>query len=75
MKAQRLQLAQALLKIASEVTAKDRTECAKKLNISKITICYYLGGQVTNNDKALLVLEYLKGRIIQRQKEIKSICK
>jgi hypothetical protein len=74
MKAQRTQIAQALVRIAPEITAKDRTECAKKLSISKITICYYLNGKVTNNDKALEVLEYLKKRVNQRQKEIHSIC-
>ena len=74
MKGQRVQIAQALLKIAPEVTAKDRTECAKKLNVSKVTICYYLGGQVTNNDKALCILEFLKCRIAQRQKAIQNIC-
>lgn len=75
MKAQRVQIAQALLRLAPEVTAKDRTECVKKLKISKVTVCYYLSGKVTNNDKALLVLEYLKSRVELRQKEIQSICK
>lgn len=74
MKGQRLQIAQALIRIAPEVTAKDRAECAKKINISKVTICYYLNGKVTNNDKALLVLEFLKNKIQSRQKEIKQLC-
>lgn len=74
MKGQRIQIAQALIRIAPEVTAKDRTECAKRLRLSKITICYYLGGKVTNNDKALQVLEFLKNRIQTRQEEISKLC-
>jgi hypothetical protein len=74
-KAQRVQIAQALLRIAADITAKDRTECAKKLNISKITICYYLGGKITNNDRALKVLEFFKSRIAARQQEIDNLCK
>lgn len=74
MKAQRIEIAQALVRLAPNVTAKDRTECVKKLGYSKVTICYYLAGKVTNNDKALQVLEYLKARIASRQKEIQSIC-
>lgn len=74
MKAQRVQLAQALVAISPNVTADDRSACAKKYNISKQTICYYLNGRVTNNDKALLVLEYLKKRIHNRQQEIEQIC-
>lgn len=74
MKAQRLQITQALLKIAPDVTSGDRTKCAKKLNISKQTICYYLNGRVTNNDKGLLILEYFKKCISDRQKEIQQLC-
>lgn len=75
MKAQRVQIAQALIRLAPEVTAKDRTECSKKLKLSKVTICYYLSGKVTNNDKALNVLEFLKERIETRQQEIQELCK
>lgn len=74
MKAQRLQLTQALLRIASEVTPLDRTLCAKELNISKITICYYLTGKVSNNDKALKILEFFIERIKIRQQEIQRLC-
>lgn len=74
MKGQRIQIAQALIRIAPEVTAKDRTDCAKRLCLSKITICYYLCGKVTNNDKALQVLEFLKNKIATRQEEIKKLC-
>ncbi len=72
MKGQRLQLAQALIRIAPEVTAKDRTECCKKLKVSKQTICYYLNGKVTNTDKGLQVLEFLKDKIQNRQQEINN---
>jgi predicted transcriptional regulator len=74
MKAQRLQLNQALLKIAPNVTAADKTECAKELNVSKQTICYYLTGRVTNNDRAIKVLEFFLQRIKNRQQEIKQLC-
>ena len=72
MQGQRIQIAQALLKIAHEVTAQDRRECAKALKISKVTICYYLNGKVTNNDKALRVLEFFKIQIAARQIEINA---
>jgi hypothetical protein len=75
MKSQRIQLIQAFIKIAPDVTAKDRTECAKKLKISKVTICYYLAGKVSNNDKAIQVLEFFKQRIENRQQEIQQLCK
>lgn len=75
MKAQRVQIAQEFIRIAPNITAKDRTECAKKLSISKITICYYLGGKITNNDRALEVLEFFKSRIEIRQQEIDNLCK
>ena len=75
MKAQRVQIAQAFFKIAQDITAKDRTECAKKLGISKITICYYLGGKITNNDRAIQVLEFFKACIEARQQEIDNLCK
>lgn len=75
MKAQRVQIAQEFIRIAPNITAKDRTECAKKLKISKITICYYLGGKITNNDRALEVLEFFKARIETRQQEIDNLCK
>lgn len=75
MKAQRLQLIQAFIKLAPDVTAKDRTDCAKKLKISKQIICYYLAGKVSNNDKALQILEFLKQRIESRQNEIENLCK
>jgi len=75
MNGQRIKIAQALIKIAPEVTAKDRTDCAKKLKLSKETICYYLGGKVSNNDKALKVLEFLKDRIKWREQEIQKLCK
>lgn len=75
MKAQRVQIAQEFIRIAPNITARDRTECAKKLNISKITICYYLGGKITNNDRALEVLEFFKARIENRQQEIDNLCK
>lgn len=74
MKAQRLQLAQALLKIAPNVTPGDRTKCAQQLNISKQTICYYLNGRVTNNDRGVRVLEFLIECINNRQKEIQQLC-
>jgi orotate phosphoribosyltransferase-like protein len=74
MKAQRLQIAQALLKIAPNVTANDRKECAQELNISKQTICYYLTGRVSNNDRALQILEFFIQRIDNRQKDIKQLC-
>lgn len=74
MKAQRLQITQALLKIAPNVTSNDRTKCAKELKISKQTICYYLNGRVTNNDKGLKILEYFIKRIDDRQKEIQQLC-
>lgn len=74
-KGQRIQIARALLEIAAEVTAKDRRDCAEALDVSKITICYYLKGKVTNNDKALRVLEYLQFKINKRQKEIEALCK
>jgi hypothetical protein len=74
MKAQRLQLAQALLKIAPNVTSTDRTKCSEQLNISKQTICYYLNGRVTNNDKGIQVLEFLIKCINNRQKEIQQLC-
>ncbi len=74
-KGQRIQIAQALIRIAPEVTAKDRAACVKKLHVSKVTVCYYLGGKVTNNDKALMVLEFLKDRIANRQQEIHQLCK
>lgn len=70
MKSQRTQIAQALLRIAKDVTADDRKECVKKLGLSKITICYYLNGRVTNNDRALRILEFFNGRIAERQSEI-----
>lgn len=76
LKGQRLQLAQALIRIAPDVTAADKKECVKKLKVCKVTICYYLNGKVTNNDKALKVLEFLTDRIAVREKEIKnSICR
>lgn len=75
MKAQRVQIAQAFIRMAPEVTAMDRTECAKKFKISKITICYYLAGKITNNDRALQVFEFLKNRIQLRQSEIDNLCK
>lgn len=75
MKAQQLQLAQALIKLKPDITAMDRTECAKKLGISKITICYYLNGKVPNSDRALKVMEFMKARIEARQKEIDVICR
>ena len=74
MKAQRLQIAQALLKIAPNVTSGDRKKCAQELKISKQTICYYLNGRVTNNDKGLQLLEYLSQRIDDRQNEIQQLC-
>lgn len=74
MKAQRLQIAQALLRLAPNVTAEDRTTVCKKFKVSKQTVCYYLNGKVTNNDKALLILEFLKERISNRQKEITQLC-
>jgi hypothetical protein len=74
MKAQRLQIAQALLKIAPNVTSGDRTKCAKEFNISKQTICYYLNGRVTNNDRGIQLLEYFLQCINDRQKEIKQLC-
>lgn len=74
MKAQRLQLAQALLKIAPNVTSGDRIKCAQQLNISKQTICYYLNGRVTNNDRGVRVLEFLTECINNRQKEIQQLC-
>lgn len=75
MKAQQVQIAQALIRIKPDVTAKDRTECAKKLGISKITICYYLAGKISNNDRALKVLEFMKARIELRQQEIDQLCR
>jgi len=75
MQAQRLQIAQALIRLAPDVTSRDKIECAKKLKISKVTIFYYLSGRVTNNDKALSVLEFLKNRIETRQQEILDLCK
>lgn len=74
MKAQRLQITQALLRIAPDVTANDRTAVCKKFKVSKQTVCYYLNGKVTNNDRALLILEFLKERINNRQTEIKQLC-
>lgn len=70
MKAQRTQIAQALIKIATDVTSLDRTDCAKELGLSKITICYYLNGRVSNNDRALQILEFFNKKIEIRQKEI-----
>jgi hypothetical protein len=74
-KAQRIQIAQALIRIAPEVTANDRHACIRKLKVSKVTLCYYLGGKVTNNDKALQVLEFLQNKINIRQQEIQQVCK
>lgn len=75
MKAQRVQLMQAFIKLAPDVTAKDRTDCAKKLKVSKQIICYYLAGKVSNNDKAIQILEFLKNRIETRQNEIEQLWK
>jgi hypothetical protein len=75
MKGQRLQIAQALLKLAPNITANDRSLCAKKLKISKVTICYYLKGKVSNNDKGLELIAFFKECIAARQKEIQELCK
>lgn len=74
MKTQRLVISQAMLRVAPNVTADDRNACAKKFKVSKQTICYYLNGKVTNNDKALVMLEFFKQRIHNRQLEIKQLC-
>lgn len=71
---QRIQLASALFKIKPNITANDRTACSLALGISKITICYYLAGKISNNDRALKVLEFLKARIEARQIEIDNVC-
>lgn len=75
MKAQQLQLAQALIKMKQDITPMDKKACAKELGISKVTICYYLNGKAPNNDRALKVLEFMKARIEARQKEIDNVCK
>lgn len=74
MKTQRLQLSQALLRIAPNVTAIDRSVCVEELGISKQTICNYLNGKVTNNDKAVKLLEFFLLRINNRQQEIQQLC-
>ncbi len=74
MKAQRIQLAQALIRLAPDVTPKDRKECAKKLKISKVTVCYYLAGKVGKSDVGIEMLEFFKSRIESRQQEIKTLC-
>lgn len=72
---QRKELTRALLRIAPDITAQDRTECAKKFKISKVTICYYLNGKVANNDRALAMIQFFTERIESRSKKIKELCR
>lgn len=75
MKEQRTLIAQALLRLAPNVTAQDRTNCAKKLKISKVSICYYLNGKVTNNEKGLKMVEFFKNAIAEKAQKIETLCK
>lgn len=75
MKVQRTSITQALLKLAPNVTATDRSECSKKLRISKVTICYYLNGRVTNNDVGLKMVAFFKTAIAKKAAKINNLCK
>lgn len=74
MKDQRLRLAKTLLKLSPDVTAADRAAIAKKLKTSKVTISNYLNGQVTNNDRAIAMIEALQERITAREKKMQALC-
>lgn len=60
----------ALLEIKKNVTRDDRTICAEKLKLSKITVDRYVNGQVHDNDTALKILNFMKKRIDKRMSSL-----
>lgn len=61
------------LKIAPDVTPKDKQDFTEQFNISEMTIFRYLRGDVTNNDTGTEMLFFFKQRIKARQEKIDSI--
>lgn len=63
----------ALLSIAKNVTANDRKEAMKELNVSKPTVNVYLRGNVMDIDKGMAMLQFFKGRVTARAEQLATM--
>lgn len=69
---QKERLQQELVKIAPNVTAKDKQDLVSEHAISTYTISRYLRGDVLNVDTATDMLVFFRNRIKQREEKINN---
>ena len=60
-------LADELLKLKPDVTAKDRSDAVEKFGCTKATISNYLNGKVMDNDTAVNFILFFKDCISKRE--------
>lgn len=67
-----VQLASEVLtqEIYPSVTTEDRRAAMEELEIGQFTLIQYLKGRVTNLDTAMKLIQFLRRRIEDRQKEL-----
>lgn len=65
-KTQRQRFADILKSMKPDITATDRDDCLKQLDISEPTLKRYLLGSIGDNDKAAQLIKFFKKRIEQR---------
>lgn len=56
-----------------ELTPDDRKEAERALDLSRVTIDKYLGGDVPNVDLGIKIYEFFAGRIKEKIEKIKAI--
>jgi len=69
---QRERLQQELVKIAPNVTSKDKQDLVNEYGISVYTISKYLRGEVLNIDTATDMLVFFRKRVNEREEKINN---
>lgn len=54
------------------ITGPDKVDACSKLQISRPTLDKYLGGDISNIDTAIAIIEFFNGRISKRRKKLKG---
>lgn len=63
-------MGEALKKLKVDVTADDRKALIDELGYTSATIVAYLNGDVKDNDTAVKIITFFRGRITEREKAL-----
>lgn len=62
-----------LTQLNPNITAQDRVDAQKELELSEPTVKRYLIGQAKEIDTAIRMINFLRGRIKQRDEALKTV--